>query len=255
MENTTKQTIKKVANICINVLIWICVAISLLIMILVFSAQGSEDGVPAIFGNSLITIETPSMEDTYSVGDLVFMTKLDDAQKAELMKDDIITYRAPIDINGDGSIGDINTHRIYEIDHKTGLIVTIGDNNLIPDNEGDNAYTIHINDVIGKCTEEGKLAGVGGVIGFLRSSLGFFLCIVLPMILFFIYELYRFIALLVSESKKKAQEEAKESEEEIKRRAIEEYLAQMAAAQGGTTEPTATTESTEPAEETTPTEE
>ena len=224
MENAKKAKIKKIAGIAANVLLWIFVVISMLITILVFSAQGSKDGVPALFGKSLITIETPSMEDTYSVGDLVFMSKLDDAQKAELKVDDIITYRAPIDINNDGVVGDINTHRIHSIDHSTGVIVTIGDNTLLPDNEGDDSYTSHVNDVIGKCTEKGKLAGVGNVIKFLRSSLGFFLCIVLPLILFFIYELYRFISLLVAERAKRAPI-AKETEDEIKKRAIEEFLA------------------------------
>lgn len=251
MENTKKQKIKKVADICINVLIWICVAVSLVMTILVFSAQGSDDGVPAIFGKSLITIESPSMKPTYGMNDLVFMTKLDDAGKAELKVDDIITYRAPIDINGDGEIGDINTHRIHSIDHSTGVIVTIGDNketNPFPDNEGDKPYTIHINDVIGKCTEKGKLAGVGGAIKFLRSSLGFFLCIVLPMILFFLYEVYRFIALILSEKQKNAQEKAIETEEEIKRRAIEEYLAMQAAAAKAAEAPAAPAETTESAE-------
>ena len=202
---------------------------SLLITIMVFSAQGSSDGIPALFGKSWLTIETPSMQDTYMVGDLVFMTKLSDEEKMSLKKDDIITYRAPIDINQDGITGDINTHRIYSIDPNTGVIVTKGDNNILPDNEGDTAYTIHRNDVIGVCTETGKLGGVGNVINFLRSSLGFFLCVVLPLILFFLYELYNFISILVSERAKKAPV-AKETEEEIKRRAIEEYIKSQQAA-------------------------
>lgn len=235
MENTTKQKIKKVSDLCINVLIWICVVVSLLMTILVFSAQGSDDGVPAIFGKSLITIESPSMEPTYGMNDLVFMTKLSDADKANLHDDDIITYRAPIDINGDGKIGDINTHRIVEVNLAAKTVKTQGDNkvtNPTPDN-----YTVQFNDIIGICTEDDKIGGLGGVIKFLRSSLGFFLCIVLPMILFFLYELYRFIALLVSEKQKKVLEKATETEEEIKRRAIEEYIAAQAAAQAAPAEP------------------
>jgi signal peptidase len=223
------KKLKKIGDIVANVLIWALVAFSLLITIMVFSAQGSSDGIPALFGKSWLTIETPSMEDTYMVGDLVFMTKLSDEDKMSLQKDDIITYRAPIDINQDGITGDINTHRIYSIDPNTGVIVTKGDNNILPDNEGDTAYTIHRNDVIGVCTEDGKLGGVGNVINFLRSSLGFFLCVVLPLILFFLYELYNFISILVSERAKKAPV-AKETEEEIKRRAIEEYIKSQQAA-------------------------
>jgi signal peptidase len=62
---------------------------------------------------------------------------------------------------------------------------------------------------------------------FLRSSLGFFLCIVLPLILFFLYELYHFITILVTEKAKKNAGASSVSEEEIKRRAVEEYLAKQ----------------------------
>ena len=222
MENINTEKIKKIAGICVNVLIWIVVAVSLFITILVFSAQGSEDGVPSVFGKSLISIETGSMEPTYNSGDLIFMTKLSDDEKANLQVGDIITYHAPIDINNDGQVGDINTHRIVSIDTTAKTVNTKGDNeetNPTADN-----YTLSFNDVIGVCSEKGKLAGVGAVIAFLRSSLGFFLCIVLPLILFFVYELYRFIAIVVSERAKRAPV-AKETEEEIKKRAIEEFLA------------------------------
>ena len=232
MENNNNQgKTKKIAGIIGNTLIWVFVVFSLLITVLVFSAQGSSDGIPSIFGKSLLTIQTASMEDTYAVGDMVFMTKISDTEKLELKTGDIVTYRAPIDINGDGMIGDINTHRVVSHDPVTGVIVTKGDNNFLPDNQGDDPYTIHRNDVIGVCTEQGRLAGLGNAIEFLRSSVGFFVCIVLPLVLFFLYELYNFISILVSEKAKKAPI-AKETEEEIKRRAIEEYIKSQQAQAG-----------------------
>ena len=217
------EKVKKVANIVGNTLIWLFVILSLVITVMVFTAQASSDDIPALFGKSLLTIQTSSMEKTYNAGDMVFMTKLSDEEKMDLKAGDIITYHAPIDINGDGMIGDINTHRIVSHDPATGVIITKGDNNHFQDNEGSNPYTIHRNDVIGLCTDDGKLSGLGGVIDFLRSRLGFFVCIILPLILFFIFELYNFISILVSEKAKKAPV-AKETEEEIKRRAIEEYI-------------------------------
>ena len=231
------QKFKKIAGIVGNVLIWVFVAFSLLITILVFSAQGSADGIPSIMGKSILTIQTPSMDPTYKVGDMVFMTKLSDEEKLNLKEKDIITYHAPIDIDGDGLTGDINTHRIYAIDIETGVIVTKGDGNHFADNEGNQPYTIQLNDVIGVCTEDGKLSGAGNVIEFLRSRLGFFICIVLPLILFFLYELYNFINILVSERAKK-KPIAKETEEEIKRRAIEEYIKSQQAAAAASAEET-----------------
>ena len=130
---TTKRTFKqwlkdlnkkKILSIVLNTFIWLFVIFSLIITILAFSAQGSKDGVPSIFGKSLITISTNSMEPTYKVGDLVFMTKLDDEAKLNLKPGDIITYHAPIDINKDGKIGDINTHRVVSNDTELLKIVT-----------------------------------------------------------------------------------------------------------------------------------
>ena len=223
------EKFKKTANIIGNTIIWTFVAFSLIITIMVFSAQQNTDGIPALFGKSLLTIQTPSMEETYSVGDMVFMTKLSDEDKLNLKAGDIITYHAPIDIDNDGRTGDINTHRIVSVDPSTGLIVTKGDANRFNDN-----YTIHRNDVIGICSERGKIDGAGGVVEFLRSRIGFFVCVVLPLILFFIFELYNFINILVSEKAKNAPV-AKETEEEIKRRAIEEYIKSQQAAQEAAT--------------------
>lgn len=213
---------KKILSIAANVLIWAFVVFSLIITIFVFSAQNSEDGVPSIFGKSLVTISSDSMTPTYEVGDLVLMTKLSDEEKAALKPGDIITFHAPIDINKDGLIGDINTHRVSRIEGD--IIFTYGDKSPeIEDN-----YHIRTSDIIGICTEDGKVGGIGNVITFLRSSLGFFLCIVLPLILFFLYELYNFVTLIVSEKTKKAVAGAANiDEEEIKRRAVEEYLAKQ----------------------------
>ncbi len=218
MSEQKNSKAKKIVGIIGNILIWVFVAFSAIITILVFAAQNSEDGVPELGGQSLITIETKSMEPTFMVGDMIILEKLDYLGKTKLEKGDIITYHAPIDINGDGKTGDINTHRIESIDHEKGIIKTKGDGNLLED-----SYEISYADIIGTCEEDDKIAGLGNVINFLRSSLGFFLCIVLPLILFFLYELYNFISIIVTEKAKKKLGGA-ESAEELKRKAIEEYL-------------------------------
>lgn len=223
--NAKSTNIKKVLSYALNTVIWLFVAFSLVVTILVFSAQGSKDGVPSLFGKSLITISTDSMEPNFYAGDLVLMQKLDDEGIYNLEPGEIITFHAPIDLNGDGVIGDINTHRIESISGNT--FVTKGDHNLIADNEGDDPYTVHASDIIGKVRVEDRIPGVGGVISFLRSSLGFFLCIVLPLILFFLFELYNFINILVTEKAKRTAAQPAPNEEEIKRRAIEEYLAKQ----------------------------
>lgn len=226
MKNTGK--FKKIASIVCNVLLWIFVAFSLFITIMVFSAQSSKDGVPSIFGKSLISVYTDSMKDTFYAGDLLLVEKVAPEDVASLQPDDIILYHAPIDINGDGNVGDLNTHRILEHNKEEQSFVTKGDFNPIADNQGDHPYTVSYANVVGKY-EGTRLPGVGHVINFLQTSLGFFLCIVLPLILFFLYELYNFITILVTERAKKngTVQISKDAEEEIKRKAIEEYLKQQ----------------------------
>lgn len=215
--------VKHVGGIVANVVIWLFVVFSVLVTVLVFAAQGNADGIPELFGKTLITIETDSMEPKIGKGSLVVLTKLEPGEIYELGENDIITYRSPVDLNKDGKAGDINTHRIVSNDTENFYFITKGDNNDIKDNEGDNPYVVKYTDVIGTCKESDAIPGIGGVIGFLRSSVGFFICIVLPLILFFLYELYNLINIIVSERAKRAPVSG-EVEEEIKRRAIEEYL-------------------------------
>ena len=231
METATKQKTKKILAIVANVLVWAFLILSILTTILAFTAQGSEDGVPALFGKSLVSVTTQSMEGTLNRGDLILLEKLPTGDsKRDLEVGTIITYHAPIDLDGDGNIGDINTHRIIGVQGNS--YVTKGDNNLLADNEGDHPYVVYFTDVIGVVDEDDRIGGLGGVIAFLHSSLGFLLCIVVPLALFFLYELYRFATLLISERAARTPAVSAEAEEEIKRRAIEEYLrAQAAAAQ------------------------
>ena len=221
MEKATKQKTQKILAIIANVLVWIFVAFSLVTTLMVFSAQSDEDGVPALFGKSMITIVSDSMSPTFEKGDLIFIEKISGEENSldrvkAIEVDEIITFWAPVDINGDGQLNDINTHRVIE-KTDTGFR-TQGDNNDAAD-----TYTVSYTDVIGVAKENDRVGGIGAVINFLQTSLGFLICIVIPLVIFFLYELYRFVRILLEEKMKKAPLSS-EQEEEIKRRAIEEYL-------------------------------
>ena len=137
-----------------------------------------------------------------------------------------------LDINGDGETGDINTHRIIGKRVTDGGIVyfeTQGDAELYKDD-----YELHFADVIAVYNGHSRLRGMGAVADFLKSSVGFLLVVVLPMALFFLYELYNLLKIIMEQKMQKAAATASatvsaETEEEIKRRAIEEFLAQQAA--------------------------
>ena len=74
-------------------------------------------------------------------------------------------------------------------------------------------------------------------------------CIVIPVALFFIYQLYIFIMTLTHRQKEKTLEEVANKEAELKAAAVAEFLAQQQANNGGTTPPAADTAPAEPAAE------
>lgn len=223
----SNSSMKKAVKIAVNVILWIFVAFSALTMILSLSSAAS-DGVPSIFGKSLISIQSDSMKPTFKEGDLLFVKPLKGVDRMTLKKDDVITFWA--DLDGDGN-QELNTHRILEVingdnyENENVSYRTQGDNpetNATPDRD----LVLH-SSVVGVWTGK-KAGGLGSALDFLQSSTGFLVVIVLPLALFFIYELYNVISTVVSMKHKKAAI-TPEDEEEIKRKAVEEYLRQQAA--------------------------
>ncbi|HCI59626.1 MAG TPA: signal peptidase I [Ruminococcus sp.] len=217
------KILKKIVNIFVDILVVLILIVSILVVMLSLTSKSS--GVPNIFGIAPLSVQTQSMEDTINPGDLIFctLTEIDD----EFQKDDVVTF--PIEINGEQVL---NTHRIVEVvaDNNITYYKTQGDNketNPEPDTDLQTSSTI-----VAKYTGT-KIPGLGNVLSFIRTQLGFFLCILLPMILFFIYEAVRVVMNLLAYNKEKAFEEAQsavnnsELTEEQKKQAIEEYLASL----------------------------
>ncbi|MBR4554534.1 MAG: signal peptidase I [Ruminococcus sp.] len=201
---------KRVLKIVLNVLAWVLLIFALLITIIVFSSD-RNNGVANLFGFIPLTVESPSMEPTFKVDDLIICREVDDIYTLE--KGDVITFWTIIDGKRVK-----NTHRIVEINEaeNSRSFVTRGDNNGLDDD-----MPAYAGDVIGKWTGA-RLPGFGKVMRFLSTKTGFFVCIIIPMALFFLFELYKFIVTLMEVRKPKLTES---DEEEIKRKAIEEYLA------------------------------
>ncbi|MBR1739702.1 MAG: signal peptidase I [Ruminococcus sp.] len=200
----------KILKIVFNVLAWVLLIFALLITMVVFSSNKNND-VANLFGYIPLTVESDSMLPKFKTGDLIICKEVDDVY--DLKEGDVITFWTII--NGNKVK---NTHRIVEIvdTDNSRSFITRGDNN-----DANDETNVRAGDVIAKWTNI-KVSGFGKVMDFLGTRKGFFICIIIPMALFFLFELYKFIATLV-EIKKPAISE--EDEEEIKRRAIEEYLA------------------------------
>lgn len=217
------KVLKRIVNILVDILVVLILMVSIIVVMLSLTSKSS--GVPNIFGIAPLSVQTESMEDTINPGDLIFcsLTDIED----EFQKEDIVTF--PIELNGEQVL---NTHRIVEVVEDNNIIYyrTQGDNeetNPEPDKDLQTASTI-----VAKYTGT-KIPGLGNVLSFIRTQLGFFLCILLPMIIFFIYEAVRVVMNLMAYSKEKAVEEAQavvnnsELTEEQKKQAIEEYLASL----------------------------
>jgi len=203
---------KKAAKIIVNIAAWILLIFALLITLIVFSSE-KNDGISNFFGYMPLTVESNSMKPTFKKGDMIICKEVNDVNKLE--KGDVITFWTIIDGQRVK-----NTHRITEVKNENGNIsfITKGDNNGIED-----TVPVYTGDIIGKWTK-GRIAGFGKVVDFLKTKRGFFICIIIPMALFFLFELYKFIVTII-EVRKPEKEEIDEGE--IKRRAIEEYLAEQ----------------------------
>lgn len=219
-----KQKLSKILHITVDVLVILVLIVSVLIATLSLTSKSS--GVPNIFGIAPLSVQSDSMSGTFETGDLIFC-KVTNDPSFEYQKDDIVTF--PIEING---VEVLNTHRIAEVikDDNSTYYQTQGDNNDTNPTADEILQTSST--IVAQYTGV-KIGGLGTVLSFLRTQLGFFLCVLLPMIIFFLYEAVRVVLNVIAYNKEKALEEAKsavagaELTEEQKKKAIEEYLASL----------------------------
>ena len=191
------KTLKRIGTIVISVILW---AIILLAALYAFTTMATKDdqSVSRILGYTPMTVESDSMKPTFCKDDLIFIKKCD---TSKLKEGDIITFHTIID-----NQYALNTHRIQKIDEVNGVrsYTTIGDNN----NGVADQHVISDGDIVGKYV--GHISNLGKVMSFLSSSMGFLIVIVLPMLLFFIYQVYNLIMISIRLKKAIAVENAEE---------------------------------------------
>lgn len=192
------KAIKKGAEILLSVVLW---AVILLAALFAFTTLATRDqnSVSRFAGFTPMIVESDSMAPTFKMGDLIIIKKCD---PSTLKEGDIITFHTII--NNEYAL---NTHRIESIQDVEGYrsYTTKGDNNEISD-----THIIADGDIVGQYV--GKVSGLGKVMSFLSSSAGFLIVIVLPLLLFFIYQVYHLIMVSINLKKAMAAEDAKEKE-------------------------------------------
>lgn len=209
---------RKIGNFLVDVLIIVIFIISLLTIVMSISSR-ERNGVPSILGYAVMNVQTDSMEPTIMTGDLI-IAKLSDQDDYQV--GDIVTYRMQVD-----KTYVLNTHRIAERHENNGYpyFYTKGDNAL-----GLDPTALAAGDIVAVYSGI-RIPLAGKALSFLKTQTGFFLCILLPLLFLFAFELFRFIRNVIDYNKQKALEtaEARSAEltEELKKKAIEEYLKQQ----------------------------
>ena len=193
------KILKRAGTVVLSVILW---AIILIAALYAFTTMATRDNqnVANIFGYTPLTVQSDSMVPTFASGDLIFIKKCD---PATLKEGDIICFHTIID-----NEYALNTHRIESIESvgDARSYTTIGDNN----NGITDQHVISDGDIVGKYV--GHLAGFGKVMDFLSSSMGFLIVIILPMMLFFIYQIYHLITISIRLKRALAVENARAAE-------------------------------------------
>lgn len=217
---------KKVLNVIADIVLIIIIIIAIVITVLTFSSKSGNKGVANLFGYSPFAVKTDSMNPTFNKGDLVII-KTKDFDSLALKEGEIITFYAKDVQTGEKYI---NSHRIVKVEdyddaHNYKLYTTKGD--AYQDND---INKVGSTDVIGVYTGT-KIAKLGSVMDFLQTQTGFMICVIVPLALFFIWQIYKLISILIENKEQKALAEIENSKNDLsdeeKKRIAEEYLKQQ----------------------------
>ncbi len=177
------KALKRATGIFISIVLW---AVILLAALFAFTTLATKDSshVANLEGFTPLSVVSDSMAPTFQAGDLIIIRSCD---PASLKEGDIVTFHTII--NNEFAL---NTHRIAEIQGQADArsYVTKGDNNDIAD-----IHMITDGDIVGKYVA--RLPHFGRVVEFLSSSMGFLLVIVLPLLIFFVYQVYHLVTVSI----------------------------------------------------------
>ncbi|MBQ0098738.1 MAG: hypothetical protein KBS62_07420 [Oscillospiraceae bacterium] len=236
------KVFKAILNTVVNILIVLVLVISILIAAMALTSKAS--GISTIFGYTVQTIQSDSMKGGYKGHTLSNGQKVNDEytggnfEKGDIIigkatefdatrtyqKGDIITYMGVL--KGAEDMGEqLICHRITDVQEYNDLPVyqTWGDNESVaelPDQLQVNNYisAVSIASIVHTENYDATvLHGIGKVLDFIRSQLGFFLCVLLPMIVFFLYALVRVVLNFTGYKKSKNDDKLEEEKEAIKR--------------------------------------
>ncbi len=234
-----QQKGKSILGVISDVLLIILIIVAIVITVMTFTSKSSGTGVGNILGYTPFSVKTSSMEPTIGEGDLIISKEVTQEEALDgktLKKGDVITFSTVMSDNQGNTIRGFNTHRIVDIvfndDGTVFSYATKGDAISTEDNTPVTPYEIVAKQIgAGAEIKDGQpvnikkgitIMGLGKALDFLQTQLGFMICVIIPLALFFIWQVYKLIAMFMSAK-------SENISDEVKRKAIEEYLAQQEA--------------------------
>lgn len=226
-----EQKGKSILGVISDILLVILIVVAIAITVMTFTSKSSETGIGNVAGYTPFSVQTDSMSPTIGKGDLIIAKEVVNPQE-ELKIGDVITFYTLMQDGAGNTVKGFNTHRILDVelnnDGSVYYYVTKGDAMETEDNQ-----KVYPDDIVAKqigatIDENGNyvkgltISGFGNALDFLQSQLGFMICVIIPLALFFIWQVYKLIAMFMTAK-------AERLSDDVKRQAIEEYLAQQEA--------------------------
>lgn len=158
------QILKTIFNVLDKILTFFIIISSLVAIMMVIQITKVPDKIPSFFGYKVLQVMSGSMEDVFSVGDVIL---IEETKQEDIKKGDIITFKKENYI----------THRIIEMNktNDTMYYTTKGDSNNVND-----AEKVKYEEIEGKYIT--KFVYIGRLINFLNTTEGFIILVSLPII-------------------------------------------------------------------------
>ncbi len=225
----TKQVIKKVATITLNVLLYAFILLCLFGVIVSIMAKKDADGTATVFGVQMRSVLSPSMEaceltdvSDFEIKDIktksvVFVKVVpeNEEEKKDFYKSlkvgDVLTFKYTYVTH------ETITHRIIDIDengHGGYIIQLAGDNKNTED--GVLIQTIDTSDITSTNYVIGKVVGQSYLLGLfvwsVKTPLGLIFIVIVPSLIIIVLEIIKIVNVITAEKKKKIEKEREELE-------------------------------------------
>lgn len=176
--------IKRVFKWITNIILGILILIVVLSMISSFQGRNNPNHIPSVLGYKLMSVLTGSMRPALEPGDMIIAKEIDSKQ---IQVNDVITYW----------IGNnLVTHRVVEIVNKDQELFfkTKGDANNVEDQA-----LVPSNRIVGKLSF--NIPKGGYIASFIRSSKGFVLFFILPIMCILVGEFKKILSSMSQQDK------------------------------------------------------